>query len=419
MKPSLSLALLLIIALASIHVSAQNVLIATSADETLAGTPIGVTLRFEKGPRGKIVGFFLKIFIPKNWTIRVSEMEVIDPKGNYLTNEVKIINETAFEYHGEREVTAGHLTLIVTPPVYSPTKTYKFEVTGYLEVKTPSGDIVKAFVSGESKVLVRHWEPFVVMNLSKGIAEPPDIVVAQVVVSSRPPLPRADMKDVNVLITSSVSGVLFNKTILYWPYGHPAAVWRVPIKISPETKPGDHLIKVKVSYTIGSERFSTEVNGTFRVVKPSVVRVETLNYSKVVRGGYAWINATLVNPSPYPARNVEFHVKLGNIHKVRTFKTIAPGEFVDLGMKIKVKSKGSLPVQVWLVWTSEYPKEIKYKTLLNTTIEVIEEENFNIYWLVPLVLVVLGVAAVKFLVKRRRSEKAKGDMSGEGLPKAS
>ncbi len=419
MRSALLLVAVLLLSTLVLEARGQNVYVATSADETLAGQPIALTLRFEKGHRGKIVGFRLKVFVPKDWKKEVIELEVINPEGEYLSKSVKVINDTIFEYHGE-EVSAGHMTIKLTPPVYSPTKTYKFEVAGYLELDTPSG-IQKAYVTGEAKVLVRHWEPFVMMNLSKGVAIPPDIVVVYVKVTSAPPLPKADMRDVNVLITSSVTGVVFNKTILYWPYGHPAAIWRIPIKVDPDTKPGEHLIKVKVSYTLGENRYSTEVNGSFFVEKPSVLRAEKVSYTKEVSPGkLAWVNLTLVNPSPFPAYDVEVHVKLGKKHRVKTIKELDAGQFKDMSFKFKPEelNEGKLPLQAWLVWKSEYPREARDKTFLNATVRVISGSGIDYNIVILAALAVLGVATVKYVVKRGRGKEVKGAGPEEGVPEA-
>ncbi len=419
MRSTLLLAVMLLLSTTVLEAKGQNVYVATSADETLAGQPIALTLRFEKGHRGKIVGFHLEVLVPKDWKRELIELEVINPEGEYLSKDVKVINETIFEYRGE-EVSAGHMTIKLTPPVYSPTKTYKFEVMGYLELDTPLG-IQRAYVTGEAKVLVRHWEPFVLMNLSKGVAIPPDIVVVHVKVASSPPLPKADMKDVNVLITSSVTGVVFNKTILYWPYGHPAAIWRIPIKVQPDTKPGEHLIKVKVSYTLGKNRYSTEVNGSFIVEKPSVVRAEEVSYTKEIEPGKpAWVNLTLVNPSPFPAYDVEVHVRLGKKHVVKTIKKLEAAQFKEISFKFRTDAlkEGNLSLQAWLVWKSEYPRETREKPFLNATIRIAPGGGVDYNIVALAVLAVLGVAAVKYVVKRRGDKKVKGTGPEEGIPEA-
>ncbi len=379
---------------------AQIALLGVSDTEVVAGGFFFAFINVTSPGTRPIVEFRLSISTPSNWKIEPYGASGINAEGKKI--EVKWDGNTAV-YQGDGATTA-HVAFIIRVPLQDMEVSRTISARGYLLVK--EGDkLVKYAVTGSKKIYVHKWEPMVFLNLSKTKVVPPSIIVANVTVLTGPPLYPTAMRNVVVKVEDSVTGLLYNETVEYWNY-HRALFARIPIKIPMDAPGGQQKVSVTVEYEVAGRRLRTYVDYPYEVIKPSSVKIEKIEVPGEVRLGRRFrLNATIVNPSSFKALDVEFHVKFLGRHEVAKLGDLGPGNFSFVSIPLKAEEGGNHTIVAWVAWVQEYPKELKRSNETSNVVHIVEGEQW--YWITaPILLLVITIAAVKYLVKGRRAEES-------------
>ncbi len=384
--------------------SGQHVLLGISDNDVVAGGYFYAFYNMTAIPGKPIVGFKLSLLVPKGWTFRPYNASGITPKGERI--KIGWLENGTAVYDGSG-ASVAHVAFRIKVPLNETDVRRSIFAKGYLLVKEGNG-IRKYIVTGKKEVFVHKWEPLIYVNLSKEEIVPPAIVTAYVRILTAPPLYPTAMRNVDLRIETTTSGLLYNESVKYWPYGH-AIDLKIPIKISSDVSGGEHKLTVTLRYEVGGNILKSIVEYPFKVLKPSKIDVN-VNVSNTVKVGYpVWVNASVINPSSFTAYNVELHAKVGDIHEVKRIGDIEPGSLEGVSIKINLKDEGNYTLSVWAIWEQEYPKEFRVLGVGNYTVEVVSE-GIGILWYIPLLMVVIIVAAaVKYKLGRSRNKQAKED----------
>lgn len=399
---SLVLSMLLVTLLMTvIYVKGQAALLGVSSTEILAGDTFYAFYNITTVKGKPIVEFKLTVVTPKGWKLNPHRASGITMEGKDI--EVVWNGSTAF-YKGDGASLAHVSFLIWVPPHEKGIR--GIEASGYIVVK--EGDELKKYnVMGSKQVKVHQWEPMVFLNLSKTELIPPTILKASLRVLTAPPLYPTDMRNVLIKVEDSIRGVIYQEVREYWPYGTVMSA-QFPIEISQNAPGGEQRVSVIVEYDVFGERYSTKVDYSYRVVKPSRVTVESVEVTKEARMGEPIeVKAVLVNPSSFDAMNVELHAQLGEDHQSRRLGDLAPGAYLIGNLTFKPRFAGRWNLTVWAVWTQEYPKITNLTERKSYEVVIREETQINVTILV-VSLVVICIATVKYVLKRRGAKKPEG-----------
>ncbi len=379
---------------------AQIALLGVSDTEVVAGGFFYAFINVTSPGTRPIVEFKLSISTPSNWKVKPYGASGINAEGKKI--KVRWEGDTAV-YQGDGATTA-HVAFIVQVPLQDMEVSRTISARGYLLVKE-GGKLVKYAVTGSKQIYVHKWEPMVFLNLSKTEVVPPSIIIANVTVLTGPPLYPTAMRNVVVRVEDSVAGLLYNETVEYWDY-HRALFARIPIKIPMDAPGGQQKVSVTVEYEVAGRRLRTYVDYPYKVIKPSSVKIEKIEVPREIKLGQKFkLNATVVNPSSFKALDVEFHVKFLGRHEVAKLGDLGPGNFSFVSIPLRAEEEGNHTVVAWVAWVQEYPKELKKSNETSRVVHIEAEEQW--YWIVaPVLLLVIAIAAVKYLVKRRRAEES-------------
>ncbi len=379
---------------------AQIALLGVSDTEVVAGGFFYAFINVTSPGTRPIVEFKLSISTPSNWKVKPYGASGINAEGKKI--KVRWEGDTAV-YQGDGATTA-HVAFIVQVPLQDMEVSRTISARGYLLVKE-GGKLVKYAVTGSKQIYVHKWEPMVFLNLSKTEVVPPSIIIANVTVLTGPPLYPTAMRNVVVRVEDSVAGLLYNETVEYWDY-HRALFARIPIKIPMDAPGGQQKVSVTVEYEVAGRRLRTYVDYPYKVIKPSSVKIEKIEVPRKIKLGHKFkLNATVVNPSSFKALDVEFHVKFLGRHEVAKLGDLGPGNFSFVSIPLRAEEEGNHTVVAWVAWVQEYPKELKKSNETSRVVHIEAEEQW--YWIVaPVLLLVIAIAAVKYLVKRRRAEES-------------
>ncbi len=379
---------------------AQIALLGVSDTEVVAGGFFYAFINVTSPGTRPIVEFKLSISTPSNWKVKPYGASGINAEGKKI--KVRWEGDTAV-YQGDGATTA-HVAFIVQVPLQDMEVSRTISARGYLLVKE-GGKLVKYAVTGSKQIYVHKWEPMVFLNLSKTEVVPPSIIIANVTVLTGPPLYPTAMRNVVVRVEDSVAGLLYNETVEYWDY-HRALFARIPIKIPMDAPGGQQKVSVTVEYEVAGRRLRTYVDYPYKVIKPSSVEIEKIEVPREIKLGQKFkLNATVVNPSSFKALDVEFHVKFLGRHEVAKLGDLGPGNFSFVSIPLRAEEEGNHTVVAWVAWVQEYPKELKKSNETSRVVHIEAEEQW--YWIVaPVLLLVIAIAAVKYLVKRRRAEES-------------
>jgi len=384
--------------------SGQYVLLGISDNDVVAGGYFYAFYNMTAIPGKPIVGFKLSLLVPKGWTFRPYNASGITPKGEKIKIEW-LENGTAV-YSGSR-ASVAHVAFRINVPLNETDVRRSIFAKGYLLVKE-GNSIRRYIVTGKKEIFVHKWEPLVYVNLSREEVVPPAIITAYVRILTAPPLYPTAMRDVNLRVETTTSGLLYNESVEYWPYGH-AIDLKIPIKISSNVNGGEHKLTVTLSYEVGGNILKSTVEYPFKVMKPSKIDANA-NISKIVKAGHpVWVNASIINPSSFTAHNVELHAKVGDIHEVKKIGDMEPGSLKGVSIKINLKDEGNYTLSVWAIWEQEYPREFRVLNVGNYTVEVVSEGLGISWYVLPLVVVILVAAAVKYKLGRSRNKQTEGD----------
>ncbi len=379
---------------------AQIALLGVSDTEVVAGGFFYAFINVTSPGTRPIVEFKLSISTPSNWKVKPYGASGINAEGKKI--KVRWEGDTAV-YQGDGATTA-HVAFIVQVPLQDMEVSRTISARGYLLVKE-GGKLVKYAVTGSKQIYVHKWEPMVFLNLSKTEVVPPSIIIANVTVLTGPPLYPTAMRNVVVRVEDSVAGLLYNETVEYWDY-HRALFAKIPIKIPMDAPGGQQKVSVTVEYEVAGRRLRTYVDYPYKVIKPSSVEIEKIEVPREIKLGQKFkLNATVVNPSSFKALDVEFHVKFLGRHEVAKLGDLGPGNFSFVSIPLRAEEEGNHTVVAWVAWVQEYPKELKKSNETSRVVHIEAEEQW--YWIVaPVLLLVIAIAAVKYLVKRRRAEES-------------
>ncbi len=379
---------------------AQIALLGVSDTEVVAGGFFYAFINVTSPGTRPIVEFKLSISTPSNWKVKPYGASGINAEGKKI--KVRWEGDTAV-YQGDGATTA-HVAFIVQVPLQDMEVSRTISARGYLLVKE-GGKLVKYAVTGSKQIYVHKWEPMVFLNLSKTEVVPPSIIIANVTVLTGPPLYPTAMRNVVVRVEDSVAGLLYNETVEYWDY-HRALFARIPIKIPMDAPGGQQKVSVTVEYEVAGRRLRTYVDYPYKVIKPSSIKIEKIEVPREIKLGQKFkLNATVVNPSSFKALDVEFHVKFLGRHEVAKLGDLGPGNFSFVSIPLRAEEEGNHTVVVWVAWVQEYPKELKKSNETSRVVHIEAGEQW--YWIVaPVLLLVIAIAAVKYLVKRRRAEES-------------
>ncbi len=375
---------------------AQIALLGVSDTEVVAGGFFYAFINVTSPGSRPIVEFKLSISTPSSWKVEPYGASGINARGEKI--DIEWDGNTAF-YRGDG-ATAVHVAFLVRVPLQDMEVSRTISARGYLMVKE-GGELRRYAVTGSKQIYVHKWEPFVFLNLSKTEVVPPSIIIANVTVFTGPPLYPTAMRDVVVKVEDSISGLLYNETVEYWSYHRGLSV-RIPLKIPMNAPGGEQKVSVTVEYEVAGRRLRTYLEYPYRVIKPSSVRIERIDVPRRVELGRAFkLNATVVNPSSFKALDVELHVKFEGRHEVREIGDLGPGNFSFISLPLKATKGGNETLVAWVAWTQEYPRELRRSNETEYLIQVTREGPP--YWIaVPAVfLLVMLVAAAKYLSKRR------------------
>ncbi len=379
---------------------AQIALLGVSDTEVVAGGFFYAFINVTSPGTRPIVEFRLSISTPSNWKVRPYGAGGINAEGKEI--EVRWEGNTAV-YRGDG-ATAAHVAFMIQVPLQDMEVSRTISARGYLIVK--EGDrLVRYEVTGSKQIYVHKWEPMVFLNLSKTVVVPPSIIIANVTVLTGPPLYPTAMRNVVVRVEDSVTGLLYNETVEYWSYSR-ALFARIPIKIPIDAPGGRQKVSVTVEYEVAGRRLRTYVDYPYKVIKPSSVKIEKIEAPREIKLGRKFeLNATVVNPSSFEALDVEFHVKFLGNHKVTKLGDLGPGNFSFVSVPLRAEEEGNHTIVAWVAWVQEYPKELKKSNETSWIVHIEGEESW--YWIVaPILLLVIAIAAVKYLVKRRRAKES-------------
>ncbi len=379
---------------------AQIALLGVSDTEVVAGGFFYAFINVTSPGTKPIVEFKLSISTPSSWKVEPYGASGINAEGSKI--DIQWDGNTAV-YQGDGATTA-HVAFIVHVPLQDMEVTRTISARGYLLVKE-GGRLVKYAVTGSKQIRVHKWEPMVFLNLSKTEIVPPSIIIANVTVLTGPPLYPTAMRDVVIKVEDSVSGLLYNETVEYWNYRRALSA-RIPIKIPLDAPGGQQKVSVTVEYEVAGRRLRTYVDYPYKVIKPSSVKIEKIEVPKEVKLGQQFkLNATVINPSSFKALDVEIHVKFLGKHEVTKLGDLGPGNFSFISIPLKAEEEGNHSVVAWAAWVQEYPKELKRSNETIRVIYITAEEAP--YWIIaPILLLVIVIAAVKYLTKRRGAGKS-------------
>ncbi len=374
---------------------AQIALLGVSDTEVVAGGFFYAFINVTSPGTKPIVEFKLSISAPSSWKVEPYGASGINAEGNKI--DVRWDGNTAV-YQGDGATTA-HVAFIVQVPLQDMEVSRTISARGYLLVKEGK-HLVKYAVTGSKQIYVHKWEPMVFLNLSRTEVVPPSIIIANVTVLTGPPLYPTAMRNVVVKVEDSISGLLYNETVEYWSY-HRALFARIPIKIPMDAPGGQQKISVTVDYEVAGRRLRTYVDYPYKVIKPSSVKIERIEVPEEVKLGQPFkLNATVVNPSSFKALDVELHVKFLGKHEVAKIGDLGPGNFSFISIPLRADREGNHSAMVWVAWVQEYPKELRRSNETSQVIYIVREEPP--YWIaVPILLLVIMIAAVKYIARRR------------------
>lgn len=377
---------------------AQIALLGVSNTEVVAGGSFFAFINVTSLGTKPIVEFRLSISAPSTWSVEPYGAKGITAEGKDI--DVRWQGNVAV-YKGEGATTA-HVAFIVRVPLQDMDVTRTISARGYLVVRE-GNDLRKYMVSGSKEIHVHRWEPLVFLNLSKSEVIPPSIIRANVTVLTGPPLHPTAMRNVVVRVEDTVRGLLYNETVEYWGFGRALSL-RIPIRIPIDAPAGEQKVSVTVEYEVAGRRLRTYVDYPYKVMKPSSVKLDRIEVPRSVKMGQRFkVNATIVNPSSFRALDVEFHAKFMGRHEVIRLGGLDPGNFSVVSTSFIAEHPGNKSLTIWVTWEQEYPKKLRSfnKTYI---IEVVEEERP--YWILGLLALVIVIAAVKYLVKRKGTGKS-------------
>ncbi|MCS7102669.1 MAG: hypothetical protein NZ992_02155 [Candidatus Korarchaeum sp.] len=400
-KILLPLILLATLPLTPITIEGQMALLGVSNTEVLAGDTFYAFYNITTIKSKPIVEFELTVIIPKGWKLSPYKASGITMEGKDI--EVRWNGSTAF-YRGDGASLAQVSFLVWVPPHERGVR--NLEASGYIVVK--EGKEPRRYnVIGSKQVRVHQWEPMVFLNLSKVELIPPTILKASLRILTAPPLYPTDMKNVLIKVEDSVKGVIYQEVREYWPYGTVMDA-HFPLEVSQSTPGGEQKVRVTVEYEVFGERYSTQVDYTYKVIKPSKVVIESVEVTKEARlGEPIEVKVVLVNPSSFDAMNVELHAQLGDDHWSRRLGDLAPGAYLISNLTFKTKGSGRWNVTVWAIWTQEYPKITNSTERKSYEVTVREETQINTI-ILAIPLAVISVAATKYVLKKRGARKPEG-----------
>lgn len=401
LNASLLLILLAASALALSPVEGQVALLGVSRTDVLAGDIFYAFYNITTVKDKPIVEFMLTVIAPQGWKVSPYKASGITMEGKDI--EVVWNGSTAF-YRGVGASVAHIAFQVWVPPQESGLRS--LGASGYIIVRE-GGELRRYEVVGSKQVNVHYWEPMVFLNLSKTEIIPPAILKASLRVLTAPPLYPADMRNVVVKVEDSVRGILYHETREYWPYGTVMDA-QFPIEVPQSAPGGEQRVSVTVEYDAFGRRYSTRVDYSYKVIKPSRVEVERVEVPKeAYKGKPVEVRVVLINPSSFDAMDVEIHAQLGEDHQSKRLGNLAPGAYAISNLTFTPENSGKWNLTVWAVWTQEYPRTVNSTEKSVYELNVIEEGGANVMILVAISLVII-IATAKYVLKRGRVKEAEG-----------
>ncbi|MCC6028718.1 MAG: hypothetical protein LM591_00995 [Candidatus Korarchaeum sp.] len=399
-KLSLSIVSLTIVLLLINTASGQTALLGVSRTEVIAGDIFYAFYNITTTKDKPIIGFELTVIAPKGWKVERYKASGITIDGKDI--KIEWNGSKAF-YRGEDASLAQVSFLVWVPPYESGPRT--LEASGYILVRE-GGNVRRYDVFGSKRVNVHPWEPMVFLNLSKTNITPPGILKASVRILTAPPLYPADMRNVFVKVEDSIKGIVYQETREYWPFGTVMEA-QFPIEIPQDAPGGKQIVRVTVEYEVFGSKLSTRVDYPYEVIKPSKVIIERVDVPKeIYLDEPLSLRVVVVNPSSFDALDVEVHAKLGEDHQSIKVGKLAPGDYAIENLTLKPTNVGEANLSVWVVWTQEYPRStlMSEKKSLNVTVK---ERGSYLTIFAGLIVLVILVAAVKYVLKKRGTREPK------------
>lgn len=403
-KLSLLLVLLMTISLSPRNAEGQMALLGVSKTDVIAGDVFYAFYNITTTKDKPIVEFELTIIAPSGWRVVPYRASGITMGGKDI--EVKWNDSRAF-YKGEGASLAQVSFIIWIPPQERGLKS--LEASGYIVFREGSENR-KQYVVGSKQVNVHPWEPMIFLNLSKKSVIPPAILKASLRVLTAPPLYPTDMRNVVVRVEDTIKGIIYQESREYWPYGTVMDA-QFSLEVPQNAPGGKQKVSVTVEYEVFGERLSTTVDYPYEIIKQSNLVIEKVEVPQEARLGEPLaVNVVLVNPSSFEAYDVEVHAQMGEDRQSKKVGNLDPGAYSVVNLTFKPSEIGVQNISIWAVWTQEYPRSTNATERKVYEVKVEAGSALDSGAIALLIIaVVLAGAAIKYALKRRRTEELKGE----------